>query len=448
MKKQHPSMRPNRRQFLGGAAGAALAAPMLARTAMAQDAQRLVFAVPVDNSGANRALVENFNRSNSSGIEVSIFEMPARSDEHRTLIESELNVGREEIDVVAADVVWTSQLAMNGWVRNLTNRLYAESAPEDFLRAPMSSTLYRNQFWGIPWFTDAGMVFYRKDLLEQVGVAAPTTWAELQDAANAVRQATGIANGYLFQGASYEGGTANACEFIWSGGGRIMTQQRQVFDAYSTDNSRPNEISIDSEATVAGLNAARSLVESGASPIEVTAMDETRSNAAFLAGEAAFLRSWPSLYALAGASGSAVSQDQIGVMPIPTLAPGGRSTSCLGGWNLMISAFSSKVDAAWQFISYATSAEAQAARARAGAFLPTRAALYDDASLASDVPLVNLGRTAVEESRTRPASVIYPQVSPRISLTFNRILKGEWSGEEGAEILSNDLQVLMRHNRG
>lgn len=447
MNNQIPSMRPTRRQFIGGAAGAAIAAPMLTRSAMGQDVQRLVFAVPVDNSGANRELVEAFNQSNGSGIEVVIFEMPARSDEHRTLIESELNVGREEIDVFAADVVWTSQLAVNGWVRNLTSRFYAEADPGEFLQAPMNSILFRNQMWGVPWFTDAGMVFYRRDLLEQAGVAVPTTWAELQEAANTVRQATGTAHGFLFQGASYEGGTANACEFIWSGGGRIMTQQRQVFDAYSTDSSHPNDISLNSAATVAGLNAARSLVESGASPLEVTAMDETMSNDAFLAGDAVFLRSWPSLYALAG-TGSAVSRDQIGIMPIPAVEAGQQSTSCLGGWNLMISAFSSKVDAAWQFISYATSAEAQSARARTGAFLPTRGALYEDASLAADVPLVELGRTAVETSRTRPASVIYPQVSPRISLTFNRILKGEWSADEGVQLLSDDLNVLMRRSRG
>lgn len=439
---------PSRRSVLLGGAAATLAAPMLPRTAFSQASTQITFAVASDPSGANADLVRTFNETNGSGIEVKILEMPARSDEHRGIIESELGIGGEGIDVLAADVVWTSQFAWNGWVRNLTNRFYADMDPGMFLNAPMNSTLFRNQMWGAPWFTDAGMIFYRKDLLEAAGIAVPTTWSELQEAANAVRNSAGITHGYVFQGAAYEGGTANACEFIWSAGGRIMTQQQVVFDAYSTDTSEPNRVSVNSAATVAGLEAARALVDSGASPIDVTRMDEAAANAAFLSGDAVFLRSWPSLYGLAAGAGSSVSQDQIGVMAIPTVDGSGRSTSCLGGWNLMITAGSSKVDAAWQFIRHAISSEAQAARAAKGAFLPVLASLYDSTELAAQVPLIDLAKTEVNAARSRPASIIYPQVSPRIALAFNRVLSGELEAPDAAAKLSDELNILMRANRG
>ena len=79
---------------------------------------------------------------------------------------------------------------------------------------------YEGAIYGVPWFTDAGMLYYRKDLLEQAGFSEPPkTWAEMEEMVKKVRGETGTRYGFVFQGADYEGGVVNGLEFIWSSGG-------------------------------------------------------------------------------------------------------------------------------------------------------------------------------------------------------------------------------------
>ncbi|MBX4378228.1 extracellular solute-binding protein, partial [Mycobacterium tuberculosis] len=69
----------------------------------------------------------------------------------------------------------------------------------------------------MPWFTDAGILYYRKDLLEKYGAKPPATWAELAATAKKVQDGERAAGndkmwGFVFQGKAYEGLSCVALE--------------------------------------------------------------------------------------------------------------------------------------------------------------------------------------------------------------------------------------------
>ena len=428
------------------AAGTAGAAAALAAPAIAQAGrERITFAFAPDESGAIEALVEGFNASQAQ-VEVSWMLAPEDSDDFFRMIESEFEAGSRAIDVFGADVIWTPELAANDWVRDVSGSIYDELPTEAMLGAPLNSAVYQNRFWAVPWYTDAGMLFYRRDLLEAAGVAEPpATWDDLAAAARAVMESSGVPNGLVFQGARYEGGVTNALEFIWSAGGRAWLPQSEVAGAFGQRVVDPNVIVLDSRDTIEGLGKARELVEGGVAPAEVATFNERDCLRVFGAGESVFMRNWPFAYGLLGSGEfGAVSPEQVGIARIPTLEPGGPSYSCLGGWNLAISSASQAPDAAWSFIRYATAPEQQAAMARQGGFLPVLGGLYDDEALRAEVPVLALGADVVGTARARPASAIYSRLSPRLAIMFNRVLTGEIEPRDAVLGTEAELRRMVR----
>jgi multiple sugar transport system substrate-binding protein len=72
--------------------------------------------------------------------------------------------------------------------------------------------------YGVPWYVETRLLYYRTDIAEQAGVtAAPTNWQELKDAATKIKQG-GAEWGIAL-------GTKNSQEylpFVWSNGGDVM----------------------------------------------------------------------------------------------------------------------------------------------------------------------------------------------------------------------------------
>ena len=98
----------------------------------------------------------------------------------------------------------------------------------------------------MPWFTDAGLLYYRSDLLEEYGFEdPPETWAELEEQAQTIQDGERADNpsfrGFVWQGNAYEGLTCNALEWQFSnGGGRIIEPDGTVTRQQSRRPSPPS----------------------------------------------------------------------------------------------------------------------------------------------------------------------------------------------------------------
>jgi multiple sugar transport system substrate-binding protein len=423
----------NRRDFLkmGGAglAGAAL----LGATGCGGGgggSGELIFSMGPDDAEQTMAtLIKRFNDQNK-GFKVVHRVMPSDTGQYFDKLRTQFQAQSGDVDVIGGDVIWPAQLAANGWIADLSDK-FPKSEQEKFLEAPLNSVTYEGKVYGVPWYTDAGMLYFRKDLLEKSGFSEPPkTWAELKEMADKVKQDQGAKYGFVFQGDQYEGGVCDGLEYIWTHGGDVL------------DPNDLNKVIIDSPEAAAGLATEASMLSSGAAPQAVSTYTESETEPAFLNGDSVFARNWPYMYAMVGTSDyPKLKPEQVGVAPLP-VDDGNQLASCLGGWDMLVNAQSDMQDEAWEFIKFMTSEESMKFRSVKATVLPTRSSLLDDPEI-KKLPVVAQGAPAIEHTHARPVSPYYSDMSLEMQEQFNASLKGETSPEAAVKSLQQSLERII-----
>ncbi len=410
---------------------------------------RIDFAAGPDGSGVVKRAIESFNAANAGRVEVTWRVMDRDNNTHRQQLVDAFEAQESAPHVLASDVIWTAEFARNGWVQDVTDRFYDDYDRDALLEPAVKSATHRLRLWGVPWYTDASLLFYRKDLLAASGFnQPPRTWDELASMAAKVKQDSGTEHGFVFQGADYEGGTVNALEFIWSAGGDVMHSELWVTSTLRGALAEADAVTIDTEQAASGLDVARKLVADGVVPTDVLGFREQEALDVFLAGDAVFLRSWP--YVQAAVQTSSLAPDSVGVGLLPAVSESEFGYSALGGFNLMVNARAGDKEraAAWSFIRHLTSADQQKRAALEAGLLPVVKALYDDADVLAGVPVAAIaGETVISGVRVRPMTPFYAELSARIADAFQQVLKGEVSGADAVASLDGDLRAIAMRNR-
>ena len=393
------------------------------------------FAMGQDTTGGLTKLVDRFNEQYQGEYTANYREMPTDSNQYFDQLRTEFQAGGSEINIFGGDVVWPAQFAAPGYILDLSDR-FPEEERSKFLPGPVESNTFEGAIYGVPWYTDAGLLYYRQDLLEQSGFSEPPkTWEELKEQALKTAQDSGTRNGFIYQGANYEGVVVNATEFIYSHGGAIL------------DANDSSKVVVDSPETVAGLTTMRSMVEDGVAPEAVSTFTETECEPAFLRGDTVFLRAWPQTYSTArNSEDSAIEQAQIGVAPLPA-GEGGQSVSGLGGWNFMINSSTENPDAAYEFVKFATSPEIQKFYAIEGARLPVLQESYQDRELLDQVPVVALAEQALKNAQPRPVSPYYSDMSLAMAEQFNNVVKGAAEPQQAVSTLQEELSRIVEQGQ-
>jgi multiple sugar transport system substrate-binding protein len=427
--------RMNRRDFLK-MSGAGLAGATLLGAAGCGGGggggNTLTLSMGPDDSGTLADLIDRFNKQHKGEFQVQHREMPSDTGQYFDQLRTEFQAGGGEIDVIGGDVIWPAQFAAQGWITDFSDRM-PESEQEKYLSGPIASLTYDGKIWGVPWYTDAGMLYYRRDLLEESGISAPPkTWTEFKEMAQQVSQETGTKYGFVFQGSEYEGGVCNGLEYIYTHGGNVL------------DPEDPSKVVVDSPEAIAGLATEQSMTQEGVAPQAVSTYTEEETDPAFLNGDAVFARNWPYMYALAGTSDYPnVKPEQIAVAPLPVGEPVPTIASTLGGWNFLVSATSDMQEEAWEFIQFMTSEENMKYRAVEATLLPTLKSLYDDPEVVEAIPVIKLGKEALQNARPRPVSPYYGDMSLEMAEQFATVVKGDVSPEQAASTLQKNLESIL-----
>ena len=275
----------SRRNFLrlGGVGLAGVALLGASACAGAADPNEVVLSHP--EGFPMVGLIKKFNERHKDGFRVTVRVMPNDYGEYFEKLQTEFQVGGGGIDVILGDIIWVAEFAANDWISDLSGR-FPEDERSAFVDGTIRSFTYGGQIYGVPRVLDAGMLYYRKDLLEESGYSEPPkTWEELKEMAGKVVKDQGTRYGYVFQGADYEGGVCNGLEFIWTHGGEVL------------DPNDASKVIIGSPESVAALATEQSMVSDGVAPQGVASYREYESEITFmLHGDAVFCRNWPYMY--------------------------------------------------------------------------------------------------------------------------------------------------------
>jgi multiple sugar transport system substrate-binding protein len=368
-----------------------------------------------DTTGETKAWGKQFNdKYSSQGLSVKIVEFPASADEQRNQFVQRQEAKAGDCDVFRSDVIWTAEFASQGWLYDLTP--YIEDRKDEFIESSIETATYEGKIWGVPHYTNAALLYYRTDKIDQ----PPATWQE-------VYQQAADKGGIVFQGAAYEGLTCDWLEIAYAAGGTVLSEDGK-------------EATIDSPENVAATKLMVDAVKSGAAPKAVATYMEPESLTAWQTGKPAMMRNWPYAYAL--------SQDtdrlkgKFDVAPLPAYE-GAGTAAILGGGNNVISVYSKNPGGALAVVDFLAQQEWQTQLTADFSQASPLKATYDQPEVKKAIPFSDDLRQALEQAKSRPVSPVYPQISQAIYKNVNAALAGQTSPEDAMKQAQSDIEEAL-----
>lgn len=368
-----------------------------------------------------------------TGNTVKLFTPPQSTTDILALFRQMFAAKSSDLDVINVDVVWP------GMIKDhlLDLKPYSKGVEKEHFPSIVANNTADGRLIAMPWFTDAGLLYYRKDLLEKHGEKAPTTWEELAATAKKIQDAERKAGnadmqGFVFQAKAYEGLTCNAVEWLWSyGGGNIVDDK--------------GNITVNNPKAAKALNTAASWIGTIA-PTGVLNYGEEDARGVFQSGNAVFMRNWPYAWSLGNGKDSKIA-GKIGVSALPKGGADGKNAATLGGWQLAVSKYSKHPKEAADLVMYMTSKEIQKERAIKGSYNPTIPSLYQDKDVLAAAPffgdLYNVFTSAVPRPATA-TGLKYNEVSAAFWNATHDVLSGKEKAETSLGKLEGKLKQIKR----
>ncbi len=409
----------------------ALASSLTMSAAWAQQTTLRVFVGPNQRPDLQAKLFEQYNKANP-GVKVEIETGGATSELQRQYLSTVLNAKDSAIYLFLIDIVNPAQYASKGWIEPLDKYVGGAAVlKNDYLPVYQNANVIGGKLYAMPSQGDAMFMYYRKDLLTKHGVAEPKTWDELSAAARKIMAAENSPNlqGLSIQGAPIEGAV---CTFLLPYWG----QGKQFNDA-------GGKLTLDKAAAVKGLQSWLTMVDQGVIKKNVAEVTTPITVNEFKAGQAVFAINWGFAFDRFKDDADSTVKGKVGVMPLPAMT-GGKSATCMGGWQWAMNAYGKNKDAAGKLIQFLSSKQASAFIAREGSILPVFQSVYSDAEVNKVVPWFKDALPVVLGAQSRPMVEDYGQVSDIIRTTTSAILARTKTPEVGVDEIAARVGRLMR----
>ncbi len=390
---------------------------------------RLLMTAP-DVPPWNRVMVKAFEAQNP-GIRLQIVEGPNATNLIEDLYTSAFLLGDSPYDLINMDVIWTPKFAAAGWLVDLTDE-FSQEELSVFSAPDVEGGKYQDRLYRLPIRSDAGMLYYRKDLLEQAGYQPPKTFEELVKISKDLQEKGLVRWGYLWQGRQYEGAAAMFVEVL------------KGFGAFWV-NPDTLEVGLDQPAAIQAVKFLQSTIQEGISPPGVTTYMEEDTRRIFQNGGAAFLRSWPYVWPLANAEDSPI-QGKVGIVPMIG-AEGNTGGSCLGGWGLGISKTTKHPKEALKAIRFLTSQAPQKEFILEAGYVPSRKSLFTDPAIVAKYSYYPQFLQVVQKAVLRPPIAQYAQASDILQRYLSAALTNQMTAEQAMQNAARETRLLLEAGR-
>jgi len=356
-------------------------------------------------------------------VDVSLRITPDAANQRHQLYVQWLNAHVPEPDVLQLDIVWTAEFAAAGWIRPFPDTALDTT---DFFPAAIEADRWRGVLYAVPWFVDAGLLYWRTDLFDN----APSSIDALRDDAVRARRERGLASGLVWSGARYEGLVTVFMEYLTAYGGRVIDDHGAIV--------------VDAPEAVRALTFMRdSLGEQGFVPVSALSWQEEQVRFAFQNGQSAFMRNWPYAWGPLQDQRRSRVANRIRVAPMPP-APGGRPSAALGGAQLAINRYTREGDLAASLVEFLTAPAQMLERARVASQLPARRSLYDSPELARALPMPIADiRRALDATVARPVTPVYSEMSEILQVHLHRALTSQEEPSTALHDAAREIRVLL-----
>ncbi|MEW6492682.1 MAG: ABC transporter substrate-binding protein [Cyanobacteriota bacterium] len=378
-----------------------------------------------------RPFLEEFQQKNPD-IRLNLVEGPFDTNLQENLLTSAFLLGDSPYDILNLDIAWVPKFAAAGWLRPLDDRISAEHR-EEFVENNIEGGTYQGKLYRIPTNSDAGVLYYRTDLLEKGGFDPPETFREMIDITQQLQKpgdtdAGETDWGYLWQGKQYEGVSAMFVEVLEGFGGFWVKPDTL-------------EVGLDRPQAIQAVEFLRNTITKGISPPGVTTYGEEETRLLFQSGESVFLRNWPYVWRLANQEGSDVA-GKVGIMPM-IHGVGHDGGSCLGGWGLGLSATTPHPNEAWRLIEFMTSKDTMRRFVLETGLIPSYKSLFTAPDIVAKYPHFPQLLEAVQDSVLRPPIPQYAQASDILQRYLSAAFTGGMNPKAAMQAAARETRNLL-----
>ena len=384
----------------------------------------LSFLVPSTSPLDWDSLKKEFEAKNRY-IQLGIYRVEAESNSLHDSYSKALATGNSPYDLIYMDIIWVSKFAANGWLLELSNWISKDELAK-FESGDVQGGKYKKELYRIPFHSDVGMLYYRKDWLKEFRYQPPETFEQLLQISKALQKQKGIRWGFVWQARQYEGLVAMFLEVLKGYGG------------FWIEN---DQVGLDKPEALQAVKFLRTTIEQKISPGFATFSSEQEYSDTFLNGETVFLRSWPYVWTEAEAKNSPI-RGKIGFTAM-VHAPGDESAACRGGWGFGIAKSAKHREEAWRVIQFFTSEETQRKFLLDKGFLPSIAALLSKPKIPDDKRYETFSELLHEKSVLRPPISKYKEASEILQCHLRDALTGALSPEEAMKAAANETHKLL-----
>lgn len=305
----------------------------------------------------------------------------------------------------------TPDAAMVGttWMGEFANLGALDATPPSidksgFFPGAQKTTEVNGTSFGIPWYVETRLIYYRTDLAEKAGFTTPPKdWDGLKAMAKAMQTKAGATWGMGFQ-AGGTGSWQSILPFAWSDGADLTKNGGKDYN-------------LDSPEVLDAVKYYQSYFTDGISDKAAPATPTTEPD--FVSGKVPMFISGPWEMSAVEKVGGADFKNKYSVMQIPAKK---ASSSFVGGSNFVVFKNSQNRDSAWKFVQWLTDPKVQVKWYQASTDLPSVTSAWTDPALASDEKLATFG-TQLKTAQAPPSFATWEQVIAGFDTQMEKVTK-------------------------
>ena len=408
------------------ALGAAFAAQ-----AWAQQTTLRIFTGGQQRPDVMRKIADEYQKKNPN-VKVDVEVGGATSDAQQQYLSTVLSSKDSVLDVILIDVIRPAQWAAQGWAEPLDAYLGADKQKvlAQYLKAYVDADQVNGKLIALPYFADAQFLYYRKDLLEKYKRPVPKTWDEMMETARVIMdgEKSPQLQGFSTAGSPIEGTVCTYLVPLWGAGSEI---------------TKGGKLNLDTPEARQPFQLYGRMKQAGVLPKNIAEIPTDRIRIDMQGGNLIFAMTWSYVWNRLENDADSKVKGKIGVTMLPH-DQGGKSATCIGGWQLAVSAFSKNKAEAVKFVRWLSSPEVSKMQAVLASHMPVFPSVFKEPEVLKANPWFADALPVVEGARSRPVTAQYPQVSDVIRSNMNAYLAGTKTTDAALGDMKSRLSPFLR----